>query len=117
MTCEYIPPTKKRLWLSDTYRQTGDEIKAAWIRKHGLDELMPQTYGLLICGSFKPSPRCDCGQIAEYLCDEPMGKGKTCDIPLCEACKTSIGDGLDLCPVHTSRQHLRATQAELPFDD
>ncbi len=24
-----------------------------------------------------------CGVYAEYLCDWPMGKGKTCDAPLC----------------------------------
>src|SRR5262245_37730101 len=105
MTCEYIPPRKTRQWLSETYREMGDEVYAAKIRKSGRDYLLPESSGTFICGSFKPSPRCRCGQIAEYLCDEPMGKGKTCDLPLCEACKVSIGEDLDLCPVHASRQH------------
>ena len=104
MTCEYIPPRKKRLWLSETYRETGDEFKAAWLRKHGKDELLPPRSGLIICGSFKPSRRCQCGQIAEYLCDAPVGpRGKTCNLPLCESCKTAIGVDRDLCPVHRGR--------------
>lgn len=26
-----------------------------------------------------------CGIVADYLCDYPLGKGKTCDAPLCRA--------------------------------
>jgi hypothetical protein len=104
MTCEYIPPRRKRMRLSETYLQIGDEFKAAWLRKHGLDELLTEPVGMIICGTFKRSPRCRCGQVADYLCDEPMGKGKTCDLPLCEQCKTVIGNNLDLCTVHAARQ-------------
>lgn len=34
---------------------------------------------------------CACGYFAEYLCDFPMGGGKTCDAPLCEDCARHPG--------------------------
>jgi hypothetical protein len=33
---------------------------------------------------------CRCGYEAEYLCDFPMGKGKTCDAKLCESCAIPV---------------------------
>ena len=35
-----------------------------------------------ICGE-GITPCATCGAVAEHLCDYPMGKGKTCDAPLC----------------------------------
>lgn len=34
---------------------------------------------------------CACGYLAEYLCDFPTGRGKTCDAPLCEDCARHPG--------------------------
>jgi hypothetical protein len=41
-----------------------------------------------------------CQDWTEFLCDYPIGNGKTCDHPLCLDCRHHIGDGQDLCPVH-----------------
>ena len=46
------------------------------------------------------APVCACGITAEYLCDYPIGGGKTCDLNLCDRCKRSIGEDRDLCLVH-----------------
>lgn len=34
------------------------------------------------------------------LCDFPVGKGKTCDAALCEACATHKEPDTDYCPTH-----------------
>ena len=44
-----------------------------------------------VCGSGIKA--CGCGRYAEYLCDWPLGKGKTCDAPLCEIHAISQGFG------------------------
>ncbi len=45
----------------------------------------------MICGS-AVVPCSQCGRSADYLCDWPLGKGKTCDAPLCE--RHAISQGL-----------------------
>lgn len=37
---------------------------------------------------------------AGVLCDFPIGKGKTCDKPLCGRCAKSVAPGIDHCPDH-----------------
>lgn len=60
--------------------------------------------GSIMCGSFPPLARCDCGKIADYLCDFPKPRSGTCSKPLCGKHKIvkSIGpDGtIDYCPQH-----------------
>jgi hypothetical protein len=46
---------------------------------------------------------CPCGHFSSHLCDEPLGRGMTCDLPLCRCCRTAIADDLDLCAVHAMR--------------
>lgn len=41
-----------------------------------------------------------CGFIADYLCDYPVCKNKTCDKPLCRECRRNVGIELDYCPAH-----------------
>lgn len=41
-----------------------------------------------------------CGDVAGYLCDYPVGRGKTCDRPLCEYHAVEIGPGIHYCPTH-----------------
>ena len=41
----------------------------------------------------------NCGQVSEFLCDYPVGEGKTCDLPICKQCRTHVGK-YDFCPVH-----------------
>ena len=45
----------------------------------------------ITCGSFPASELCACGVFAEYLCDYPLGKGKTCDAPLCATHAMPVG--------------------------
>jgi hypothetical protein len=47
---------------------------------------------------------CPCGHFAGYLCDEPMGRGLTCDLPLCRCCRTEPREGFDLCATHAARE-------------
>ncbi len=54
------------------------------------------------CGSGIQACR-SCGRVADFLCDEPVGSGKTCDLPICDDCRLSIGPELDLCPIHAGR--------------
>jgi hypothetical protein len=55
---------------------------------------------VFLCGSGPVAPTCPCGHLSDLLCDWPMGDGKTCDLPLCSDCATSIGEDRDLCSVH-----------------
>jgi len=53
---------------------------------------------VFVCG--KGIRSCDnCGQLSEYLCDYPVGEGKTCDLAICKQCRIHIGK-YDFCPVH-----------------
>jgi len=52
--------------------------------RHAITEDIPYEAGEgFICGRFSPKELCSCGVWAEYLCDYPLGNGKTCDAPLC----------------------------------
>lgn len=53
-----------------------------------------------LCGDFVPEPICRCGHIAGLLCDYPIGRGKTCDLPICPKCSVRIRDDVDLCTIH-----------------
>ena len=59
--------------------------------------VLPSLDGAFICGDFDV---CACGCVAEILCDYPMGRGKTCDIALCESCAREVGDDRHLCLLH-----------------
>lgn len=46
---------------------------------------------------------CGCGQWADFLCDAPVGDGKACDLPVCDACRIQGTNGRqrwDFCPRH-----------------
>jgi hypothetical protein len=105
MTCERIRFTRPVRKLSDDYLMDfGDEIKAQWLKTHGLDEVRPaKDHWVIMCGSWKPSPQCRCGRLADILCDEPVGAGKTCDMACCTHCAREIGEDQHLCPLHASR--------------
>ncbi len=47
---------------------------------------------------------CPCGHMADYLCDEPIGKGRTCDKPACRCCRNHVGPDLDQCSFHATTQ-------------
>jgi hypothetical protein len=47
---------------------------------------------------------CGCGHFGEYLCDEPVGRGRTCDLVTCRCCRHVIGPELDQCDYHWRTQ-------------
>lgn len=55
-----------------------------------------------LCGEMEHVEHCKCGHEAGFVCDQPMGRGKTCDIPLCHCCRRAIGEDFDLCPMHAA---------------
>ncbi|MCX4030371.1 hypothetical protein H0A36_25705 [Endozoicomonas sp. SM1973] len=61
--------------------------------------------GGIICGEL--GPHCsDCLDVCEYLCDFPVGKGKTCDRRLCTTHAHEVGIDLHYCSNHLSEwQH------------
>lgn len=45
-----------------------------------------------------------CSDVAEALCDYPIGNGQTCDLPLCSRHRVRRGPewyDIDLCPFHS----------------
>lgn len=53
---------------------------------------------VFVCG--KGIQACDnCGQVSDYLCDYPVGDGKTCSLHICKQCRIHIGR-YDFCPIH-----------------
>jgi len=61
-----------------------------------------------ICGE-AITPCNSCGDPSDYLCDFPVGEGKTCDLPLCGFHACELREELHLCPIH--REMYRATGA------
>ena len=60
--------------------------------------------GTAIIHGSKPMVACICGEkISAYLCDYPVGAGRTCDAPLCDDCRTNKGPEVDYCPDHADR--------------
>lgn len=51
---------------------------------------------------------CPCGHFATFLCDQPVGRGRTCDAPLCRCCRTAVADGIDQCDFHTRTEPIAA---------
>jgi hypothetical protein len=54
---------------------------------------------MFICG--KLGPHCaDCAGFGDYLCDYPVGDGKTCDRPMCDDHATEIAPEVHYCAGH-----------------
>jgi hypothetical protein len=72
---------------------------------------MPDGTTMIVCMRARRPRRCPCGHVALYLCDAPRGprSARTCDQPLCDACRVAAGKGRDLCRVHGAL----AVEAEL----
>lgn len=74
------------------------DLEIVEIQKTTLVEFHPGP--LFLCGSIKQEPHCNCGHVADFLCDYPIGNGKTCDLSLCWCCRKSAGEELDMCRIH-----------------
>ena len=52
-----------------------------------------------MCGDI--GPHCShCADVGEYLCDYPVGDGKTCDASLCENHASEAAPNIHYCPGH-----------------
>ena len=41
-----------------------------------------------------------CASVGDFLCDFPVGDGKTCDMPLCEGHANEVAPNIHYCPGH-----------------
>ena len=57
---------------------------------------------MFICGK-GITPCHFCMEPADYLCDYPVGSGKTCDLALCEKHSNTMADEIDFCPICYSK--------------
>ena len=98
MGCARMPAQPAQL-LSDLHDAIGEPLHAQWLRATRRDRLVSEDMGEgFICGPGVEA--CSgCGCLSEYLCDAPMGEGKTCDLALCGRCRRQLGE-FDLCPFH-----------------
>jgi len=109
---------------ADEYRLIVERMREQWAAKPGSPEYTKQILTGVIRGPdpdalvepiaspespmFWHEPRydatvlCPCGHFADFLCDEPIGKGKTCDAPACRCCRNQIGDDIDQCQFHAT---------------
>lgn len=80
------------------------------------DELR-ESKTMFLCGdiTIEICGRPDCGYPADYLCDYPVGDGKTCDLNLCEIHNHAINTVMDLCPIHIAEYRAKtgSEQVEL----
>jgi len=52
-----------------------------------------------LCGDF--GEHCaDCGGVSEFLCDYPVGDGKTCDRNMCEEHAKEVSPDIHYCETH-----------------
>ncbi len=63
--------------------------------------------GIMCSRGHQPRPKCiECGQPAPYLCDFPVGTGKTCDKPLCGKHRRKVSRRVDYCLDHPISQEM-----------
>jgi hypothetical protein len=56
---------------------------------------------MFICGEgVKPNPYRECGYESDFLCDYPVGNGKTCDAQLCWKHAQEVAPGIHYCSAH-----------------
>jgi len=63
--------------------------------------LVPMKDGgrMIMCGNL--GEHCaECGNVSGFLCDYPVGDGKTCDRPMCEDHLNEIAPNLHYCAQH-----------------
>lgn len=42
----------------------------------------------------------NCSDVSDYLCDYPVGDGKTCDLSLCQSHAYEVAPDIHYCPSH-----------------
>lgn len=54
-----------------------------------------------------------CGRPMTSMCDYPLPNGKTCDAPLCDKHKTTVGHDLDVCREHNNPEDIAKTLSKV----
>lgn len=122
--------------MAGAYRAIVDRMRREWDdpREHvkyklGLRKVEPMDPDELVPGwgtMFWHEPRysatvvCPCGHFALFLCDQPVGSGRTCDAPLCKCCRTEVAEGIDQCDFHVRTEPIVAkmvAKTEAPRTD
>lgn len=94
-------PSRPRRTLQDLHEMAGHgHADEDLVERRRAVIVEPNSTLIIFCGTIDPEPMCACGHTAEMLCDYPMGRGKTCDLPVCWCCSRSIGQDKDLCLIH-----------------
>ncbi len=72
----------------------------------------------IVCSRGERRKRCkECNRDATKQCDFPLRgskSGKTCDVYLCNACATPVGNDRDYCPPHA---RIADVQTALPLGE
>lgn len=103
MTCYISVPCPRRspMTLAECLEEAGYEPAAGELLALQQRELMPIDGGpTIMCGKIDDWKHCPCVHNSDFLCDYPVGRGKTCDLPLCYCCREHVGEELDLCLIH-----------------
>lgn len=54
-----------------------------------------------LCGKLGPHCAAEkCAAVSGFLCDFPVAKGRTCDVPLCASHAYEIAPNIHYCPGH-----------------
>ena len=91
--CKTKPPSKSEFkhWQSIGYTGTYQQYSAA---KNYTGEAQ-----MFICGDL--GEHCaDCAGVAEFLCDYPVGDGKTCDRKICHSHAKEVSPEIHYCEQH-----------------
>ena len=90
-------PTTLGKALRDAFGPGADSVA---IEQGRADDIIPASEGpVFMCGSLVVEV-CACGIAADFLCDWPVGDGKTCDARLCVVCAREIGEDRHACEIH-----------------
>lgn len=106
MPC-YVTKTKRKA-LGELYDESEDlGIGMIEPKPHERDRVVePGGETIFMCGRELDEPHChSCADFGDLLCDWPMGKGKTCDLTMCESHAHDLGDDKHLCEVHFRMFH------------
>lgn len=93
------PPTTLGKALVDAFGKGADSVA----REQGrADDVIPASdEPMFLCSrSGLIVEVCACGIAADFLCDWPVGDGKTCDARLCVVCAREIGEDRHTCEIH-----------------
>jgi hypothetical protein len=89
----------KEISIAQWERKEAD-ARREWEAKH--DAPLSPAGQTFLCGDIEVAV-CACGHSADFLCDYPIGRGKTCDLALCYCCRESVGEERDFCRVHAAQ--------------